>query len=225
MNAEQLAEIRAYLEEEEGWIVYNKARGGYVEQHMADRVRKWHFLNGLVAEVERLQQELDNRTGGRWSADQVELMELRGKQAYADILKADNERLVARVRELETQRKPATVFPPGEYIREEMEVRGWKTTDLANAMGWDLNIGELMGVIMGTRPVTPDTAAALARAFGTGDDVWLNLDRAWQKSVAQANAKAARDGAREEAEYTIIGGPSKVNPDEPALDAAKGAKP
>jgi hypothetical protein len=50
-------------------------------------------LAETLAENERLRQELDNRTNGRWSADQVELTQLRGKQKMMEIALAADKRL------------------------------------------------------------------------------------------------------------------------------------
>lgn len=79
-------------------------------------------------------------------------------------------------------RQPAEVFPPSEYIREEMEKRGWDRLALLDATGTDRVLDELvMNVVDHNACVTPDIAAALDRAFGTGPDVWLNLDRVWRE--------------------------------------------
>lgn len=50
-------------------------------------------LTETLAENESLRQELDNRTNGRWSADQVELTKLRGKQKMMEIALAADKRL------------------------------------------------------------------------------------------------------------------------------------
>jgi plasmid maintenance system antidote protein VapI len=81
-------------------------------------------------------------------------------------------------------RTPAEVFPPSVYILDEIRARGWSYPDLAEAMGWDLNIGEMMGVIMGTCPIAPDIAATLARAFDLDAQYWLNLQAAWERGLA-----------------------------------------
>jgi ribosome-binding protein aMBF1 (putative translation factor) len=41
-----------------------------------------------------------------------------------------------RVRSVErVERTPAEVFPPGEFIREEIEVRGWSQVEFAEILG------------------------------------------------------------------------------------------
>ena len=37
-------------------------------------------------------------------------------------------------------RNPAEVFPPGEFVREELEARGWTQTDLAAILGRPLRL-------------------------------------------------------------------------------------
>lgn len=72
----------------------------------------------------------------------------------------------------------AEVFPPGEYIRDEIEARGWTQRDLAGVLGRsEPKVSEL---INGKRAITSQTARELAAAFGTSAEVWLNLEMRWQ---------------------------------------------
>jgi HTH-type transcriptional regulator / antitoxin HigA len=77
-----------------------------------------------------------------------------------------------------SERIPAEVFPPGEYIKEELEERGWTQNDLAEVLGRPIQL--VNEVILDKRGVTPETAKGLAAAFGTSAQLWLNLDAAWQ---------------------------------------------
>jgi HTH-type transcriptional regulator / antitoxin HigA len=83
-------------------------------------------------------------------------------------------------------RTPAEVFPPGEFIRDELEARGWTQGDLAQIMGRPLQfVNEL---VAGKKQITPETALGLAKAFGDDDAVyWMNLDNVYRL----ANAKPA----------------------------------
>ncbi len=76
-------------------------------------------------------------------------------------------------------RTPAEVFPPGEFIREEIEARGWTQGDLAQIMDRPLRmVNEL---IAGKKQITPETARGLAMAFGDDDPLyWMNLDSAFR---------------------------------------------
>ena len=70
-------------------------------------------------------------------------------------------------------RKPAEVFAPADYIREELAARGWTPEDLAKIMGRSQSsVNEL---ITGDRGLTPETALALSAAFGTSPEFWMNL--------------------------------------------------
>jgi len=55
-----------------------------------------------------------------------------------------------------TQRTPAEVFAPGEFIREELEVRGWSQNDLAAILGRPPRV--VSEVVTGKRAITPETA-------------------------------------------------------------------
>src|SRR5579863_4597267 len=78
------------------------------------------------------------------------------------------------------KRVPAEVFPPGEFIREELDTRGWTQEDLAQIMGRPLRlVNELCNA---KKQITPDTARGLAEAFGTDPLYWMNLDSAFRLS-------------------------------------------
>ena len=79
-----------------------------------------------------------------------------------------------------SNRTPVEVFPPGEFIREELEERGWTQGDLADILGRPLN--RINEIISGKRSVTPETAKGLADAFGTSPELWVNLENAFQLS-------------------------------------------
>lgn len=76
-------------------------------------------------------------------------------------------------------RVPAEIFPPGEFIREELEARGWTQGDLAQIMGRPLRL--VNELIAGKKQITPETARGLAEAFGDHDPLyWMNLDSAYR---------------------------------------------
>ena len=75
-------------------------------------------------------------------------------------------------------RRPAEVFPPGEFLKEELEARGWTQTDLAEILGRSVRL--VNEIIAGKRGITPETAEALGDAFETSAQVWLNLESAYQ---------------------------------------------
>lgn len=90
-------------------------------------------------------------------------------------------------------RVAAEVFSPGEFIREELEARGWTQTDLAEILGRPLRL--VNELIAGKKQITPETAHGLARAFGTDALYWMNLDSAYRL----AKSKPADEGISQRA--------------------------
>ncbi len=71
-------------------------------------------------------------------------------------------------------------FHPSEYIREELAARGWDAAALADAMGgWSLP--RVQEILAGNIRITKLVAIGLSSAFGTGAQVWMNLQRAWDE--------------------------------------------
>jgi len=79
-------------------------------------------------------------------------------------------------------RNVAEAFPPGEFIREELEGRGWTQEDLAEIIGRQPSI--VSGLINGKRAVSPAIAADLAEAFGTTAQLWQNLQSQYDLEIA-----------------------------------------
>jgi HTH-type transcriptional regulator/antitoxin HigA len=79
-----------------------------------------------------------------------------------------------------TDRTPAEVFPPGEFIREEIEARGWSQAEFAEILGRPPRL--VSELIAGKRGITPETAKGLAAAFGSSAQLWLNLESSFQLS-------------------------------------------
>lgn len=73
------------------------------------------------------------------------------------------------------------VFSPGEFIREELEARGWTQNDLATVMGRPLRT--VNEIISAKKAVTPETAVGLGHAFGTSASLWLNLESNYRLSL------------------------------------------
>jgi HTH-type transcriptional regulator/antitoxin HigA len=91
-------------------------------------------------------------------------------------------------------RIPAEVFPPGEFIRDELEERGWTQDDLSKIMARPLSVISLL--VTGKRSITPETAIGLSGAFGTSPEFWLNLETAYQLSkVSVENVNEVRQRA------------------------------
>lgn len=88
-------------------------------------------------------------------------------------------------------RVPVEVFPPGEFLREELEAREWSQQELADILDRPPRL--ISELIAGKRAITPETAKGLADAFGTSPDYWMNLESQYQLSkVKLPNDKVAR---------------------------------
>ncbi len=71
----------------------------------------------------------------------------------------------------------AQAFPPGEFIKEELEVRGWTQGDLARIIGRQDSV--ISAIVNGKRAVSPEIASELASAFGTSAELWMNLQTSY----------------------------------------------
>ncbi len=80
---------------------------------------------------------------------------------------------------MSSTRKPAEAFPVGDFIREEMDERGWSVADLACRCFTP--VAEMVGIIDGSKPLLAKHAEKLSMAFGTGAAVWLNLNHAYKE--------------------------------------------
>src|SRR5688500_4440889 len=88
-----------------------------------------------------------------------------------------------------TTRRPAEVFPPGDFIQEILEARGWTQADLAEVLGRPVSL--VNDLLAGRRGITPQTAQELAAAFDTSPEYWMNLDAAYQLSRVRADERGA----------------------------------
>ena len=88
--------------------------------------------------------------------------------------------------------KFAETFPPGEFLKEELEARSWNQTELAEIIGRPVKL--VNELILGKRAITPETAVQLGDALGTGPELWMNLESQYQlsKVVRQDNAVARK---------------------------------
>jgi HTH-type transcriptional regulator/antitoxin HigA len=75
-----------------------------------------------------------------------------------------------------TDRIPAEVFHPGEFLREELEARGWSQIEFAEIV--ERPRQAINEIINGKRGITAKTAHEFAAAFGTSPEYWMNLQKA-----------------------------------------------
>ena len=68
---------------------------------------------------------------------------------------------------------PARAFPPGEYLRDELEERGWTVSEFSEIIGWPIQA--VSTILNANKEITAETAMAISAALGTTPEVWLNL--------------------------------------------------
>lgn len=69
------------------------------------------------------------------------------------------------------------VQPPGYFIRQELEARGWTQRDLAFVLG--IHEQAVNMIISGKRGISSEMAKALGDAFGVNHEFFANLQRAY----------------------------------------------
>jgi len=73
---------------------------------------------------------------------------------------------------------PAEAFPPGEYLRDELDERGWTVTEFAQIIGRPVQA--VSEILNGKKEITTETACALSDALGTTPELWLNLQTTYR---------------------------------------------
>lgn len=91
-------------------------------------------------------------------------------------------------------RVPAEVFPPGEFLREELEARDWSQQELADILDRPARL--ICELISGKRAVTPETARGLGDAFGMSPDYWMNLESQYQLSKVKVSSDSVARKSR-----------------------------
>jgi HTH-type transcriptional regulator/antitoxin HigA len=87
---------------------------------------------------------------------------------------------------------PAEVFPPGEFLLDELEARGWTQAEFAEIIRRPARL--VSEVVAGKRAVTPETARDFSAALGTSAQFWLGLEAAYQSSrLAPADSAISRE--------------------------------
>ena len=71
---------------------------------------------------------------------------------------------------------------PGEHLADELQALGMSANQLAKELGVPTN--RLTQIIKGRRGISGDTALRLGRWFGTGPDIWMNLQKNYELKVA-----------------------------------------
>ena len=92
-------------------------------------------------------------------------------------------------------RRPAQGFPPGDFIQEEIDARGWSQEDFARII--DKPLPTVNQIIKGKRAIIPATAKRIAAAFGNSPQFWMNLETSWQLyNIESADEDRVKENAR-----------------------------
>ena len=73
---------------------------------------------------------------------------------------------------------------PGEFLADELEETGITATELSRQIGVPAN--RVLQITHGERNITADTALRLGKFFGTGPELWMNLQKAYDLDKAKA---------------------------------------
>lgn len=76
-----------------------------------------------------------------------------------------------------TERRPAEVFHPGEYLLDELNARGWTQTEFAEIINRPIRL--VNEIINGKRGISAETAREFSAALETSAEFWMNLDTAY----------------------------------------------
>jgi antitoxin HigA-1 len=72
---------------------------------------------------------------------------------------------------------------PGEFLQDELAELGMSAAELARSIHVPPN--RISQILAGKRNISADTALRLGRWFGTGPQLWLNLQQAYELDRAQ----------------------------------------
>jgi len=76
-----------------------------------------------------------------------------------------------------------TPIHPGEILADELEELGLSAAELARLI--EVPGNRVSQIIAGKRDITADTTLRLGQFFGTGPELWLNLQKAYELDVAR----------------------------------------
>lgn len=93
------------------------------------------------------------------------------------------------------------IDPPGLYIKEEIEARGWSQTDLAYILG--MSPQQLNPILSGKVALSPDMAVLLGEAFDMSAEFFSNLENQYRLSKAKAAPPDVRKRAAWQSVYPV----------------------
>lgn len=73
--------------------------------------------------------------------------------------------------------KPAEAFHPGEFLRDELVARKISQSAFASVIGRPVQV--INEIVNGKKSITAEMAKLIGLALGTGPEVWINLQTAY----------------------------------------------
>ena len=73
---------------------------------------------------------------------------------------------------------------PGEILADELEEIGITGAELSRQI--DVPANRISQIVRGMRDITADTALRLGQFFGTGPELWMNLQKTYELDKAKA---------------------------------------
>jgi HTH-type transcriptional regulator / antitoxin HigA len=96
---------------------------------------------------------------------------------------------------------PAEIFPPGEFLKEELEARNWSQTEFAEIIGRPVRL--INEIIAAKKAITPQTATQLAASLGTSAELWMNLETQYQLSKVSTHDASIERKAKLHAKFPV----------------------
>lgn len=93
------------------------------------------------------------------------------------------------------------IDPPGSYIKEELEARGWQQRDLGFVLG--MSEQQLSRILSGRQSITSDLARQLADAFDVPAEFFANLQKQFDLSRAKEPDPSIKTRAALQSRYPI----------------------
>lgn len=72
---------------------------------------------------------------------------------------------------------------PGEILADELQELGMSAAELARTLRVPTN--RITQILKGKRAITADTALRLGQWFGTGPELWLNLQQSYELRLTE----------------------------------------
>ncbi len=89
---------------------------------------------------------------------------------------------------------PVEAIPPGEFLQDELDARGWTQDDFATVVG--LSRRQVVNLLQGKSGLTSEVAIAIGEAFDQDPRTWLNLQVSYELARAAREDREVRHRAK-----------------------------